>query len=174
MGIGFAIILCLAAIGSLYWVMPSRRDKNLALLRSHAMKQGLRVRLLDLSLMQNCFKWLKDHRGWVLYELHTPLITKNSEAFKPFGIRLSSEEHPHDDDEPNALQKQALALTWPSNAEALLCHTGGISLLWNERFDVPSELKDAEVMALMQTIKDNLKQCAAQALASKPWRDSLA
>lgn len=172
MGIGIVIAVLLAAVGSILWVMPSRSEKIRTRLRIHAMKQGLRVRLLDVSLMQNCFKWLKDPRGWVLYELHTPLISANSEAFKPFGIRLTAEENPRDDEEPIALQQRALALTWPPSVEALLCHTGGLSLLWSERFDVSVELKDAEITALMQAIKDNLTQCAALALATKPWHDS--
>lgn len=168
-GIGFAIILCLAAIGSLYWVMPSKRDKNLALLRSHAMQRSMRVRLLDVSLMQNCFKWLKDHRGWVLYELHTPLITSNADAFKPFSLRLSQHDSTHDGDFDLAYAQQlALDLIWPPNAEALLFHTGGVSLLWNERLDIPSELKDAEVAELMTRMKENLKQCAALAVRVRP------
>lgn len=169
MDVGFAVILCLAAIGSLYWVVPSRRDKNLALLRSCAMQQGLRVRLLDQSLMQHYFKWLKDHRGWVLYELHTPLTTKNSEAFKPFALRLGPQEQMSDDEAQAMLQQHFLALEWPPNAEALLFHTGGVSLLWNERFDVPSELKNTEVAALMLRVKESLNKSAIRMIAGKPW-----
>lgn len=169
MDIGFAIILCLAAIGSLYWVVPSKRDKTLALLRSKAMQQGLRVRLMDASLMQNCFRWQKDHRGWVLYELHTPLISKSSEAFKPFSLRLSAHDLPLSDFEQVFEQQLSKQLVWPPNAEALLFHTGGVSLLWNERLGSAAEVNEVDVAALMARLKDNLGRCALLAKNGQYW-----
>jgi hypothetical protein len=165
MGVVVAVLLCLAAFGSLMWVMPSQREKQLTELRRQAMQRGLRVRLLDQGLQKAYFRWLGDHRGLVLYERQCSLASAGRHEFAPMVVRL-----PITEEDDQILSRALMVDTkWidslPEGAEALLIHPSGVALLWRERLGDVLSRHAQQIEHCVAAISDVLDHLAKVTLA---------
>ena len=68
MNILIVVLIILTLVGSILWVVPTRREKELTAMRSEALKLGFRVHFLNQALFEQYFKRMPDTRGYVVYE----------------------------------------------------------------------------------------------------------
>ncbi|MDX1451323.1 MAG: hypothetical protein R3183_02115 [Oleiphilaceae bacterium] len=154
MGMVIAVLLTLALAGSVLWVMPSPKERRITAMRNAALKNGLRVRLLDASMAKGYFSWLADHRGYVLYEL--PRLGGTASAgIRPRVIRLRRPENEHELDRDAACEayvaQRDLIKRLPTCSEALLFQPASVAVLWQE-----SKESDESVV---EEIARVLKEC---------------
>ncbi len=157
MGIWIALFITFAVIGSVLWVKPSPREKNLGLMRAHAMSRGFKVRLLDMKLAAQLFPWLANYRPYVFYEKPVPANLK-PKTYKARVVRLSDDPLAHEVDQIDEL-KQLLAKKiglneLPDTVEALVISASGLSLLWKEK----NEMGDMTEIAQLDNF---ISQCLA-------------
>ncbi len=170
MGIAIAILLCLAACGSLLWMVPSQREKQLTSLRRLAMKHGLRVRLLDAGLMKNCFPWLRDHRGLALYELPKSLASSSRDSFPAWAIRLPLQPLSEFEEAANIRRQELIREhleRLPVSAEALLFHPAGVVLLWREQIGGRGVQQEAEIEPVITRLAEGLQELAEVLVKNK-------
>lgn len=139
MELAIALLLTLAIAGSVLWVMPSPHEKKLDAFRKLAMAEGIRVRLLDTSMAARFIPWIKDHRGYVLYELSC----KSGRALPVKGyrvVRLSDDDSLHELDRQEPLRQNLLASgmfeVLPASCESLVVSAGGVSIVWQEKGEI--------------------------------------
>lgn len=146
MGIWIAVFITLVVVGSVLWVKPSVREKNLSMMRSKALSKGLKVRLLDMKLAAQLFPWLENYRLYAFYEKPIPVHLK-PKSHKARVVRLSEDPNAHEIDEADSL-KQLLAekpgySDLPQSVEALIISASGISILWREQVS-DKEMQEVE------------------------------
>jgi hypothetical protein len=158
MGMWIAIFITLVVIGSVLWVKPTAREKTLSLMRSKALSNGLKVRLLDMKLAAQLFPWIENYRWYVFYEKPVPAMMK-PDNHKAKVIRLSDDAHAHEIDEADPIKKmleqKALLTSLPSSVEALVISAAGIAILWQEQYQDGS-LQEVDI------INDFLNACLQQ------------
>lgn len=165
MGIWIAVFITLVVIGSVLWVKPSVREKNLSLMRTKALSKGLKVRLLDMKLAAQLFPWLENYRLYAFYEKPIPVNLK-PKNHKARVIRLSENPNAHEIDEVDPLKLILIEKTdlgdLPNSVEALVVSASGIAILWKE------QVSD-KAMSEVEQIDHFLNQClqAPKLLASE-------
>ena len=136
MGIWITVFITLVVIGSVLWVKPSVREKNLSLMRTKALSKGLKVRLLDMKLAAQLFPWLENYRLYAFYEKPIPVHLK-PKSHKARVVRLSDDPNAHEIDAVDPLKislaNNAEYDALPSTAEALVISASGIAVLWKEQ-----------------------------------------
>ena len=157
MGIWIAVFITLAVFGSVMWVMPSPREKALTEMRSRALENGMKVRLLDQKLAKVLFYWLENYRPFTLYE--RPLPTKDRPAsHKAIVVRLSEDKNAHEldarDELKEALSKAGVFDSLPDTCEALVISQGGLAILWIEKQKSLGSLEGID------SIRECLDKCA--------------
>ena len=68
MGSWIVVLVALSLMGSVFWVMPSTRDRLRMRLRQRAMAMGLKVRLPDQSLKERLIRYEDLILGSMMYE----------------------------------------------------------------------------------------------------------
>lgn len=134
MGLAIAILLTLAMLGSVMWVMPSPREKQLTAMRQKAMGQGIKVRLLDQKQAANLYPWVDNHRGFVTYELSLPAGQKwpiKSAMVVPVD-QSALHELDRQHELTQAVSEQGCFDDLPDTAEAMVFYAGCVGLLWRE------------------------------------------
>ena len=134
MGLAIAILLTLAMLGSVLWVMPSPREKQLTAMRQKAMSSGMKVRLLNEKMAAKLYPWIDNYRGYVSYELPLPGGSK-WQISAPVVIPVDQNAL-HELDRQGALANRITELgcfeDLPKTAEALVFYSGCVVLLWRE------------------------------------------
>lgn len=155
MGIWIAVFITLVVIGSVLWVKPSVREKNLSLLRTKALSKGLKVRLLDMKLAAQLFPWLENYRLYAFYEKPIPVNLK-PKSHKARVVRMSDDPNAHEIDQVDPLKLLLTEKTdykaLPQTVEALVISASGIAILWKE------QVRNADMLEVEQ-IDSFLNQC---------------
>ncbi len=159
MGFWLAILITLAVMGSVLWVMPSKREKSLTAMRSRALSLGMKVRLLDEKLASNLFYWIDNYRPYALYECMMPRDLKPS-SHKARVVRLSVDENAHEldgiDELKAALDKRGVFEGLPEDCEALVISQGGIAFVWREHQRSLDSLEEVDrIKACLERCIDN-------------------
>ncbi len=68
MGSWIVVLVVLSLMGSVFWVMPSTRDRLRMRLRQRAMSEGLKVRMPDQSLKERLIRYEDLVLGSMIYE----------------------------------------------------------------------------------------------------------
>lgn len=68
MGAWIVVLIVLSLMGSVFWIMPSTRDKQRMKLRQRAMHNGLKVRVPDRVLKERLIRYEELILGTVIYE----------------------------------------------------------------------------------------------------------
>lgn len=156
MGLAIAILLTLAMLGSVMWVMPSPREKQLTEMRQKAMGLGIKVKLLDQKQAANLYPWVDNHRGFVTYELSLPAGQKW--PIKSAKVVPVDQSALHELDREHGLTQivttQGCLDDLPDTAEAMVFYSGCVGLLWRE--DSGEEEVDKVYKALDTARKMNL------------------
>ncbi len=143
------ILIVLSLMGSVFWIMPSTRDRQRMVLRQEAMRNGLKVRFPDKGLKDRLIRYEDAILGSVMYECYIrsrrkPLIVGNlvlvrdehsgawafRESSLPLGVQGVAE------DILGALNEL------PKSITLALLTSNGVSVFWDER----GEEKDVGIL----------------------------
>jgi hypothetical protein len=155
MDFAIAVLITLAVLGSVLWVMPSRREKSLSKMRTRALQLGMKVRVLDQKLANQLFYWLENYRPYTLYECSIPGEARpNSHKARVIRLSRGFEEHELDrDDLKQQLRLKGVFDGLPETVEALIISRSGLALLWKETQHNPDSLEEVDA------IKQSLMKC---------------
>ena len=166
----------LMVIGSILWIMPSKRDRRIARLRQAAILKGIKVKLIKYPLINlsgrveegaidaagYSFSLEEEgvHAGWMLiksFQSSDDAVDKS--APKGWGWYISQQPLSQD----ILTHLESLLLKYADQIQALSIMTGGITVGWNEQ-GVAADLDEfeawvAELRGLLRSyLLDSIEQ----------------
>lgn len=155
-GVGLAFLMI---VGSILWIMPSKRDRRIAKLRQAAILRGIKVKLMKYPMINlsgrveegvidaaaYAFKGIDEEEitaGWMLIKSYQSPTEQESDSAAPEGWAWYINQQALSDDVmshvESFLQKHS------EQVQALSVMTGSITIGWNEQGDI-SELDGFEL-----------------------------
>lgn len=151
MGSWIAILIVLSLIGSVFWVMPSTRDRERMKVRQVAMSKGLKVRMPDKALKERLIRYEDLILGTYIYEC----LNFSSQSLKfSGGLYVVKSEDGWafiDNSLPLGVNENkvlSLASSLPQSCGLLMLSSNGALVFWDERGG------EKEVAAISQVLND--------------------
>ncbi|MEH6811848.1 MAG: hypothetical protein V7677_04875 [Motiliproteus sp.] len=159
------ILLLMSIVGSMLWMMPSPKQKVQALLRQHAMRQGIQVQISRLLFPRAIGEAIPDERDCVAYRLsRTNALRRENKKTIPWQIfKLNSHatnglpdgwcwSKGEDQLEAEQLrQMQEIIGLLPKDAYSLESTPVSVSVYWYEKGDTDSV---EQIKRLLQRMLD--------------------
>ena len=137
MGSWIVILIVLSFMGSVFWIMPSTRDREKMKVRQLAMSKGLKVRMPNKTLKERLIRYEDFILGSFIYEClnFSSQVAKFSGGLNVVKSQEGSwafvdDSLPLGIDEKAVLQAAALL---PESCRLLTLSSNGALVFWNER-----------------------------------------
>ncbi|WP_250658486.1 hypothetical protein [Alkalimarinus coralli] len=130
------VLVVLALMGSVFWIVPSARDRQRMRLRQLAMREGLKVRVPDKALKERLVRYEDIVLGTMLYESLS--FSKRRTAFQGALYILKEEGGSWvftDQSVPAGVDREAVFQAMqvlPASCGLAMLTTGSASVFWNE------------------------------------------